>query len=300
MQKYIKSQKNKKKTVVLCIILCVIIILLIVNAVCNEFIFVKNYTVESEKINDNIRVVSISDLHNKDFCNNNKQLVDKIKSQNPDIITVLGDMVTCGESDYETAISLLCELKKIAPVYYSLGNHELDYNQKDKLCSAIKSTGITLLDNEIKEITIKDTKIKILGLSYYIFDTSNFPKTTSDFYVNLMDNFCSGNDYKLLLCHYPEYSTWFFQKDKYFVYNFDLMLSGHTHGGLIQIPFIGGLFAPNQGYFPKYDKGMFDVKVGTHTYKMIINGGLGNSEAIPRVNNPPEINVIDLKPLYPY
>ncbi len=289
-----KTRKPRKK-IILKIFACITVLILIfitVNTISNKFVFVSNYTVESDKINNSMRIVMISDFHHNNFGENNTGLVNKIKEQNPDIITVLGDMINGDINDFTNEINLIEQLCEIAPTYHSMGNHEFDSIYFQEYKQQVRNTGAVLLDDEIINTDIKGNKILIMGLSYYIFKKDE----TLDKYTALMNQFCSSDNYKILLCHYPEYTKWFFKKDLYCTYNFDLMLSGHTHGGIVRLPFIGGLYSPNQGLFPEYDKGLYEITSGANPYTMIITSGCsGNTKGIPRINNPNEITVVDIK-----
>ena len=134
-----------------------------------------------------------------------------------------------------------------------------------------------------------------MGLSWYEELSEygiNSPEIQEE--IKLLNKFCQGDDYKILLCHYPEYAKSRYKcKCKEFLnYKFDLMLSGHAHGGLVRLPFIGGVIAPSQGLFPKYDKGIYDFD----GFKLVVSAGLGDTGYFFRVNNPPEIVTVDLVP----
>ncbi|GHU81152.1 phosphoesterase [Clostridia bacterium] len=263
-----------------------IIIFLSWLIITQNIIIVTNYSLTSEKIKEPIKIVVLSDLHNKQFGKDNVKLVQKIEAQMPDIIAVVGDMNMIDDTRTDIVTNILKELADIAPVYYSLGNHENDAEMKShELSDAIKQIdNVTLLVNESKEITVNGNKISILGLSDFAFGSKG---TGRQKYYDMMDEFSKADGYQLLLCHFPEYYPWFFEKHGN---TFDLMLSGHAHGGVANIPFVGRLYAPNQGWFPKYAYGEYNLPNGT----MIITGGLGTSEEKIRINNPPEILSVNI------
>lgn len=240
---------------------------------------VRNYTYQSNKIKNDIKVVAISDLHNKEFGKNNINLINKIKEQNPDIITIIGDMNTETNPDYHVAIDLLNNIKDIAPVYYVLGNHEFDVENTSNIVSDIKATGVNLLDDKTENVKVGTDTITIGGITRFYFWDDNAVPT--------LKKLEASENVKILLCHYPEYYMWWFGKENT---NIDIMISGHAHGGLIQIPFVGGLFAPEQGWFPKYYQGTYkynnneDIKC-----TLLVTTGLFRSSEVPRVNNPPEV-----------
>lgn len=264
-----------------------VIILLFANIIyCNKALEVTNYKLTSNKLKTNFRIALISDQHNKQFGKNDSKLVQRIAEQKPDIIAVDGDMVTDDFINDNVMKNLLKQLTKIAPTYCCLGNHERNIATQIDFKADIESCGAILLDNESAEIKKSGESILIGGLSDFPF--YDFNEGIDDVPEKIFWNdFCGKikNQYSILLHHQPEYIYDMISNSPV-----DLVLCGHTHGGLIRIPFIGGLFAPNQGFFPKYDKGEFDIN---HT-KMIITSGLGNSNILPRINNCPEICIIDI------
>jgi hypothetical protein len=271
------------------IIICIIILLAVL---CGYILWssanvltVNNYNLKTDKIKGNVNFVFISDMHNKEFGADNKNLVEKIKAQNPDFIAVGGDMVTSDVESREPIIKLLPKLCEIAPVYYVLGNHEKEYSDYNGLIKDIESSGAKLLNNEMVTLKISGgEEITIGGLTefpYYEFEEPDYDNEARYFLDSFIEN--QKSSYSILLAHQPEFYFWKL-KDM----DLDLMVTGHTHGGLVRLPFIGGLYAPNQGWFPEYDMGYFS----TNTANLIISSGLGNSKIIPRFNNNPDICVI--------
>lgn len=253
----------------------------------NLFLTTAEYNLKAANLNDNLKIVFISDLHNKEYGENNKELVQKISEQNPDFIAVGGDMVTRTFVNDDNMKNILTKLSEIAPVYCCLGNHERDIADKIDFKADITACGATLLDNKSTFFTSKNgQKVLIGGLSdypYYEFNAPDYDTPEAHFWEQFKEQ--SGNYYSILLHHQPEYIT-----DMVAESNVELVLCGHTHGGLVRIPFVGGVIAPNQGLFPQYDKGEFDFDNST----MIISGGLGVSNPVPRFNNQPEICVINI------
>ena len=211
-----------------------------------------------------------------------------VKEQNPDFIAVCGDMVNRGDPDTTKMKDVLKKLADIAPTYCCLGNHERDNAAEfgTDFKSEIDSTGAVLLDDEYIKFTKNGKSVLIGGMSdypYYEFYTpeDDVPSRTlwEEFAEKAKDNFT------ILLHHQPEYIAEDAKKT-----DIDLIVCGHTHGGQIQLPFIGGVIAPYQCLFPKYDNGEFDLD-GT---KMIVCAGLSNHVFIPRINNQVEIGVINI------
>ena len=263
------------------IILVLFVTLVIWGVYCDNTIAITNYCVNNTKNDAKLKFVVITDLHNKEYGEKNADLAELVKEQNPDFIAVCGDMVNRGDPDTTKMKDVLEKLSKIAPTYCCLGNHERDNAAKfgTDFKSETNSTGAVLLDNEYIKFTKNGKSVLICGMSdypYYEFYTpdDDVPSRT------LWEEFAN---FTILLHHQPEYIAEDAKKT-----DIDLIVCGHTHGGQIQLPFIGGVIAPNQGLFPKYDKGEFDLD-GT---KMIVCAGLSNTVFIPRINNQVEIGVV--------
>ena len=267
-------------------VLTVVVIAVIYGLYCSNTLEVRNYTINSDKINSQIRFVFISDLHCKEYGEKNRDLVAKIREQNPDFIDVGGDMVNKYSTDDHVMREILPQLAEIAPTYCIFGNHELALKDEIDFKNDIDSTGAKLLDNEMVTLNINGEKILLGGMSdfpYYEYNAPDFDTPERYFWDEFKEN--SKDCYSILLHHQPEYLESIMQDS-----NVDLVMCGHTHGGAVQIPFIGGVFAPNQGFFPKYDKGEFDL----YNTKMIVSAGLGDAYPILRMNNRPEISVVEI------
>lgn len=277
----------KKAFKIILSVLAVIVIFFAVSVWYSANVLTVNtYDIETDKIDGSISFVLISDLHCKEFGRDNSNLVDVISQQDPDFIAVCGDMVTDTVEDDSVIITLIKKLQKVAPVYYALGNHEYSYYDYDQLISDIKSTGTTLLDNDMKTLNIRGNNITVGGLTDFAYYPSDAPDYDTE-ERHFLDKFIKqeNENYSILLTHCPEYYIW-----KPEAMNVDLLLCGHTHGGLIRLPFVGGLYAPNQGWFPQYDMGYYDTGIT----EMIITSGLSNDVAVPRLFNPPEVCVINV------
>ncbi|MGN0448857.1 MAG: metallophosphoesterase [Ruminococcus sp.] len=277
---------KKSLKIIILSILTIAVVTVIYGLYCSNTLEVRNYTIKSDKVNSPVRFVFISDLHCKEYGNKNSDLVAKIKEQNPEFIAVGGDMVNKYSADDHVMRELLPQLAEIAPTYCILGNHELYIKDEIDFKNDIDSTGAQLLDNEMVTLEINGEKILLGGMSdfpYYEFNAPDFDTPERYFWDEFKEN--SKDCYSILLHHQPEYLESIMQDS-----NVDLVMCGHTHGGAVQIPFVGGVFAPNQGFFPKYDKGEFDL----YNTKMIISAGLGDAYPILRLNNCPEISVVEI------
>jgi predicted MPP superfamily phosphohydrolase len=261
----------------------------------NNFLEVTQYTVTSNKIPTEFigfRILHLSDLHNKNFGDNNSILIKKIASENPDIIVMTGDMVNARDTDFKVFTNFAEQISKNYNTYYIVGNHEqsLSDNKRKILLDSLNEIGIRVLDNEKDTITRGTDSINLYGLWFnlrYYKDLNN--EYTRDVFFgaeqiqSILGNL-DTNSYNILLTHNPLYA------DTYSNWGADLTLSGHIHGGMIRIPFIGGLLSPERKFFPKYDAGKYEVNEKT----LIVNRGLSNGDFGIRVFNRPEISVITL------
>lgn len=252
----------------------------------NTRLQVSRFTVADEtlpKSFDGYKIVHLSDLHSKNW---GSKLIDSIKSEQPDIIVITGDLIDSSTVDLQVVLDLIYETMTIAPVYFVSGNHEARNQHYKELEKAIIEQGVTVLNNESVLLQMEEDKISILGLEDPSFSVKsnwlNEEETLVDATLEkLVEN---TNDYKILLSHRPDLFTTYADK------NINVVFSGHAHGGQVRVPFIGGLIAPNQGLFPKYTSGVHQ-KDDT---SMIISRGLGNSIIPLRVNNPAELVVVEL------
>ena len=183
----------------------------------------------------------------------------------------------------------MCFINKavdIAPIYYVSGNHEAWSGKYDQIKQSLKDAGVLILDDTSLELLKGENSIQLLGLSDPDFLTSNYLDGTNTKKLELqLKQWSNDINYKILLSHRPELFSLYIEN------NIDLIFSGHAHGGQIRLPFLGGLIAPDQGFFPKYTSGPY--KNGNTT--MFVSRGLGNSIFPFRVFNRPEIVVVTLK-----
>jgi predicted MPP superfamily phosphohydrolase len=256
----------------------------------NNSIVTTSYNFSSDKVPQNFngyKIIQLSDLHSKSFENNHSELVKKVKKVKPDLIVFTGDLIDSDRYNEKTSLTLMEKLVQIAPVYYVTGNHEWWSGKFNSLEDKLKDTGVHVMRNTVEEITIGNDGIQIIGI--------DDPAKVNESYVeraiaeedikNAIKGLEEGVNFKILLSHRPELFSLYTQ------YEFDVVFSGHAHGGQVRIPFVGGLVAPNQGLFPEYSSGMHAVDKTT----MIVNRGLGNSIIPLRVFNRPEIVVVALK-----
>ncbi|MEH7107478.1 metallophosphoesterase [Bacillus sp. JJ1764] len=230
------------------------------------------------------RILHLSDLHSKAFGKNQKVICKKMKLLKPDLIVFTGDLVDQKNYDEGTSLLLMKEIIKIAPVYFVTGNHEWWSRNFNSLEKNLTSLGVKVLRNSWEKVRIGDDNIYIFGIDDPAIingDQSKLVRTELKEALNRVEN---QGVFKILLSHRPELFPIYSQ------YNFDLIFSGHAHGGQIRLPLIGGLIAPNQGYFPNYSSGKYKKRNST----MVVNRGLGNSIFPQRLFNHPEIIVLKL------
>lgn len=245
-------------------------------------------------IKGKVKIVHISDLHSKVFGRNNRVLVKKILKLKPDLILVTGDLIDTSGVNIDDMLELLKTLTLKAPTYYILGNHENRLKNQNEFIKKIKNSGIKLLINEIESKNIKGNNFNILGInenqgSYQNYIERRLGKYSYKNYSELFNKLEEKSGVKIVLSHYPENFS-LIGEASYNKYNFDIMFSGHAHGGQFIIPFIGGLYAPGQGIFPKYFSGLYEEK-----NSLIVSRGLGPSRFPLRLFNRPEIILLEVK-----
>ena len=232
------------------------------------------------------RIAQVSDLHNAEFGNRNENIRGMLSQCDPDIIVLTGDLIDSRHTDIEIALDFAGEAVLIAPVYYVTGNHEARVPEYEELKMGLIEAGVMVLENQKIQITRDGESITLMGIQDPSFRTDYLfgdAESVSRQAITSLQNESDG--FTVLLSHRPELF------DLYVDTGVDLVFSGHAHGGQFRLPFVGGLVAPNQGFFPKYDAGQFIEENTT----MIVSRGVGNSIIQFRINNPPELVVVELK-----
>lgn len=251
---------------------------------------VTDYEISSVKINSDVNIVMIADVHDR-HCKVKDQIIDRIEQLEPDIILCAGDIID-NESEFDKGtIEFLSSLLEICDVYMSLGNHELEYTDTKQLIEDIKNTGAKVLDKEYQDIEVNGNTIRIGGMYDYAFsqETGDIDQETmkSDVY-RFLTEMKQTSSFQLMMAHRPDS----FIFGNAYKWDFDLIVSGHYHGGQMIMPYVGGLYAPELGWFPEVDYGHYKLK----DMDMIVTRGISSSnELFPRFNNPPEIVSIRLK-----
>lgn len=281
-------RKVKLKKIIAVIVLALMLCLTAFTLWGNVALEVTLITVQSENLPksfDGFKIAHVSDLHNAEFGKDNVKLLEKIKSQNPDIIAITGDLVDSRRTKLEISLKFISQAVKIAPCYFVSGNHESRIDCYQQLIDGLISYGVNIIDESKTEIVKGEEKITVLGVKDpYFYGKSN--TLDGEVLSSQLENLVSQNDgFTLLLSHRPELF------EVYEKYDIDLTLCGHAHGGQFILPLIGGLYAPNQGIFPKFTNGLY----GSNNVNMVVSRGLGNSAFPIRFNNPPEVVLITLK-----
>jgi predicted MPP superfamily phosphohydrolase len=251
---------------------------------------VSKFTVKGDDLPssfDGFKIAQVSDFHSEEFGKDNVRLLNKLRASKPDIIAFTGDTLDSYDVNYDISLNFIKEALKIAPCYFVMGNHEGRLEGYESFKNQIIDMGVVVLENTSCQIERNGEKITLYGL----LDPESLKGEEYGYgEMGILEKLLRELDYKdegygILLSHRPECF------DYYVDYKFDLVLTGHTHGGQFRLPIIGAVYAPNQGFFPKYSSGMHTSGETT----MIVSRGLGNSSIPLRFNNTPELVLITLE-----
>ena len=261
--------------------------------VCSRVIKVTQYDVELDGITDPVKLVVVSDIHGKVFGDDNEPLCELVAAQEPDVIVLLGDLFPSDFQEADTAyvLHLTEQMQRIAPVYFAMGNHEKSYTARygDAWIEEIKDTGATVFDETCLDLELCGNTIRIggsMGHGYLFGRTEEQFEASADY--KILTEMQESPYPAILLAHWPDTVA---LSDGPQRWKIDLVLCGHTHGGVVRVPGIGGVYAPLQGWWPKYDYGEYQLN---DQMRMIITSGLSGHGKVPRIFNLPEICVINL------
>ena len=249
----------------------------------NKALEITTIEVEDSKIPksfDNFSIIQISDLHDAEFGENQKNLIERVKEIDPDIIVITGDFIDFSRYNIKNSSNFISGVSDSYNVYYVPGNHEAALKSRyEEVRDNLQKAGATVLDNENYKICKDNKCINLIGIQ----DISFIENKDENILKNTISELKNESLYNILLSHRP--NLWKIYEKA----GMDLVLSGHAHGGQIRLPFNNGLYAPDQGVFPQYTSG--DNEFGNTL--VVISRGLGNSRFPFRVNNRPEIvNII--------
>ena len=280
---------KKKKFIFLAVAAAVLVALVIWIAWGNTALELNTYTISSSKLPqsfDGYRIAHVSDLHNTEMGKDNEKLLAMLRDADPDMIAITGDLIDSRNTDIEVALKFVREAVKIAPCYYVTGNHEARVNEYGELKAGMETAGVTVLEDVRTEISMEGATITLIGVNDPSYQTDYlFGDSETVLNTKLEELHTEDGEFTVLLSHRPELF------DAYTDHGMDLVLSGHAHGGQFRLPFIGGLVAPNQGLFPEYDAGIY-TEGNTN---MLVSRGIGNSILPFRINNRPEVILIELQ-----
>ncbi len=282
---------KKKILLIFLIIIGIVVAFIISGIICNHSLKLREYTVTSPDLPDSFRgfrIAQISDLHNCTQGKNNKKLLNMLKDSEPDIIVITGDMIDSRTTNVDIATAFAQQAVEIAPCYYVAGNHEARVpSDFEELLAGLHSAGVIVLRNESVMLEKEGESITLLGVDDPWFANGGYSTQDAEDMSDALKTITPENhkEFTLLLSHRPELF------EVYAEYHIDLTLSGHVHGGQIRLPFVGGLYGPNQGPFPAYDKGMYTKDDSC----MIVSCGVGNSLFPLRIFNPPEVVLVELQ-----
>lgn len=238
-----------------------------------------------EEFND-FTILQVSDLHNKSYGKDQQILLDNLSVLSPDIILITGDLVDRRRFDLEKAMTFVEGAVALAPVYYVSGNHEAWSGRYDEIRNALLEAGVVVLDNQRAQQERKGDTLHLLGLQDPAFQVSSYREQWDASQVSSqLNTWQELEGYKILLAHRPELFHLYAESQM------NVIFSGHAHGGQIRLPFLGSLFAPDQGFFPAYTDGDYHQESTT----MYVSRGLGNSIFPLRVHNRPELIMVTLR-----
>lgn len=255
----------------------------------NKKLKVRKTTLKFDKLPqafDNFKIAQVSDIHCDRVGLSDLSFIKKIKDFNPDIIVITGDVLDSYNNDMDIAYNILSQLAIIAPCYFVSGNHELRLPKEYyDLRNIMKKLNITYMNNSNLLITKNSESINLVGVEDYNFFKNEDNLNHRANFIETLKELYSPDHFNILLSHRPE---------KFPIYadlKYELIFSGHAHGGQWRIPFVGGIFSPSQGFFPKYTNGNYVLEDST----IIVSQGLGNSSFPIRINNRIELVLATLK-----
>lgn len=253
-----------------------------------------SYTLEAAQLTAPVRILHLTDLHNSVFGEDNAELVALCAAQEPDLIFITGDLLNSDVEDTSIATGLISALTALAPVYVSPGNHELEYEERygTDVLTLYEAAGAVVLDTAWVDTEVNGQALRIGGHYGYCLPEKYLKTGEADEEeCAFLSGFQDTERYTLLLCHMP--LCWILDSclDDWDV---DCVFSGHVHGGEVILPLLGGLYAPDFGWFPGKLEGVYASADGTK--RLVLSRGLGTTEWVPRVNNVPEVVVAELLP----
>ncbi|WP_168119677.1 metallophosphoesterase [Paenibacillus sp. HB172176] len=257
----------------------------------NNVIGITKLRISSSKLPDGFdtfRIVHLSDVHNKEFGSSQHTLLGKIRKLKPDLIVVTGDLIDSRRYHPDISLELMSGAAAIAPVYFIPGNHEYEVGEQPYAAfeQALRNVGVHVLRNENTAIAVGDGVIRLIGVDDPIFnrkEDGDVDKMNAHL-DQAMIGIEQTADYTILLSHRTELFSVYAER------GIDISFTGHAHGGQVRIPFVGGVYAPEQGFWPKYTAGLYELDGSA----MVTSRGLGNSGVPLRLFNRPQLILVEL------
>ncbi len=242
-----------------------------------------------------IKLICLADLHGKQFGKNSRRLITQVRALNPDMIVFPGDTLSADCHSLAPTVKTLRTLQSIAPCFLIAGNHEHRSGRWPEIADRFRGAGVTVLENTRFDGYIQGVPVHILGLDEGLavsrFDYVHAACGTLKYADNRarLDALCQQDGLRIVLSHFPEYYA-LVGTLSYCRYPFDLMLSGHAHGGQVRLTRRLPLFSPGQGLFPRFCQGLHGSNPA-----LLVSRGLGNDSPVPRINNRPEILFVTIR-----
>lgn len=279
-----KRPIKKRRIVILSAIALLILTFIAVSYL--PIITTTSYTIKSNKVKENVRICLLTDLHASNYGREWNILLREIDKASPDLVLLVGDIFD-EKRKIDTVETILTTLAEKYSCYYVTGNHEYYFPDAEQIKTTARACGVTVLSNDIVELTVNGQSITLCGVddlfAYSTDETVSRPSLEKD--IAALASKLPADSFSVLLSHRPQLT------DIYEKYSFDLVLSGHNHGGQMRIPFTNiGLFNPRDGFFPDLCGGVYPL---SDTTQMVVSRGLCRN-IYPRTFNPPEIVVIDI------
>ncbi len=281
--------RKKKTIIIISVIASVFLTVLIIWTVwANSALELNTYTVQCDLLPESFsgfRIAHVSDLHNAEMGKDNEKLLQMLRLASPDIIAITGDMIDSRNTDVKVALRFAEGAVNIAPCYYVTGNHESRVSEYHELKEGLSELGVCILEDKCVELEREGMSLCIAGVNDPAFSTDMATSGSSSVMADKLSTLIGDSDaFYVLLSHRPELF------DVYVKHGADIVLCGHAHGGQFRLPFVGGLIAHGQGFFPEYDAGVFT----SGETNMIVSKGIGNSIIPLRINNRPEVVLVEL------
>ena len=284
---YIRRRACLSRAVRAALLLVLAAALCAANALGNRYFEVTVYQMQSSRVREGFRIALLSDLHNQEYGAGNYGLIEAVRQARPDLILLAGDMVNQDEEDLHVVLDLCGGLKRIAPVFYILGNHEgVPLYEKgggdggEALDTQLIQLGIPVLYSGCEELVIHGNPVTLGVFPWPASQAEELDPAE----VQRLEG---GSGFRIMASHYPSifYET-LFDADA------ELAVAGHYHGGQVRLPFVGGLYHVDDGLFPRYSGGQYALGRA----QLVVSRGLGGHTWVPRVNNRPELVMIDVLP----